>query len=74
MEWEVGDRVRVKKELADGFMQPWRGRFEKGLVGTIIQKPSQNVRGYLVEWDHRKVKYPNEWKIVLRADELESDQ
>ncbi len=67
---EIGDRVVMKKSSACNFVQPWRGRFEKGREGTVIQSPSANVRGWMVEWDHGKVKWPHEWKLVHSHDEL----
>lgn len=70
-EFNVGDRVRVKADMADRYIQPWRDRFKRGRMGTVVQLPSVNVRGFLVEFDHGKVKYPNEWRIVITEKDLE---
>ena len=70
--FKIGDRVRVKPEYCDRFIQPWRDRFTKGRVGTVTQYPSANVRGYLVVWDHPpRAKYPSEWQIVMHESDLE---
>lgn len=69
--FQIGDRARVKQSMADTYVQPWRARFEKGRCGTVLDGPSPNVRGYLVEWDHGKVKYPQEWFFVIRKEHLE---
>lgn len=66
----VGDRVKVRKDAASSFVQPWRGRFEKGREGTIVQSPGRGVRGWLVEWDHGKVRWPHEWRMIHRSEEL----
>lgn len=69
--FKIGDRVVVNPAVADDYVQPWRTRFENGRQGTIIQLPSANVRGYLVEWDYgRSARYPCDWRMVHRADEL----
>ena len=67
---EIGSRVKIRKEAARTFIQPWRGRFERGRVGTVVASPSANVRGWLVEWDHGKTKYPHDWRMVVRHEDL----
>lgn len=69
-EIHVGARVCVKKSRACTFIQPWRGRFEKNRMGTVVSGPSANVHGWLVEWDHGKVKYSDEWKTIMSSDDL----
>lgn len=69
---EIGARVRVKPKAADRFIQPWRGRFERGRMGTVIRGPSENICGWMVEWDHaRTVKYPHEWRMVMSMSDLD---
>lgn len=67
---KIGARVRVKKSAQSSFVQPWRGRFEKGREGTIIRGPSANVHGWTVEWDHGRVKYPIDWRMVHASADL----
>jgi hypothetical protein len=61
--FEIGDRVTMKPEAADGFKQPWRGRFENGREGTVMKSPHEGFTGVWVEWDHRKSKYANGWRL-----------
>lgn len=70
MDIQVGDRVKLKKEVADLYVQPWRGRFEKGRLGTVVALPGGAVRGFRVKWDHGKVKYPHEWEIIHPYDDI----
>lgn len=75
MGFSVGDRVRVKPSQCVHFIQPWRGRFERGREGTILRGPSANVSGWLVEWDHRgRAKYPSDWRLVMAPGDLEHAQ
>ena len=70
MEIEVGDRVKLKKDAAQYYVQPWRGRLEKGRFGTVVALPFGAVRGFRVKWDHRKVKFPYEWEVIHPHDDL----
>ena len=67
---KIGCRVQLDKREAFRYVQPWRTRFEAGRKGTVVSGPSANVHGWLVEWDHGKVKFPHEWRMVMREDEL----
>lgn len=70
-DFKIGDRVKVKQDEAQNFIQPWRSRFEKGRCGTIISLRSSAIRGVKVKWDHGKVKWPHEWMMVHNEAELE---
>jgi hypothetical protein len=70
-EFKIGDRVRVKPERCDGYVQPWRNRFKAGRMGTIMQIPSQTVYRYAVQWDCKHAKYVWEWNIYHPACDLE---
>jgi hypothetical protein len=67
---QVGDRVKLVPERAQGFIQPWRGRFERGRAGTVLSGPAANIRGFWVEWDHGKTKYPSAWRMDMEPDDL----
>ena len=71
MGFKIGDRVRIKADCADRYIQPWRGRFKAGRQGTVILEPSANIMGYKVRWDHTRAKYPSDWEIVHWQDDLE---
>lgn len=71
MELKIGARVRVKPSEACRYVQPWRGRFEKGRVGTVVMAPSDVLRGWSVIWDHKKVKYPRDYKMVMYEPDIE---
>ena len=70
MTFEIGSRVKVNAAVSDRYLQPWRDRFAKGRQGTVVALPGSNVRGFLVEFDHGKVKYPDEWRIVIIERDL----
>lgn len=70
-QFAIGDYVRIKLGRADAYLQPWRDRFKKGRVGVIIRGPSVNVHGFLVEFEHGKVKYPMHWQLVIDPRDLE---
>jgi hypothetical protein len=70
MTFNVGDRVQVKPSAAISFIQPWRGRFEKGRIGTVISGPKANIRGYLVQWDCARCIRPRDWQMDHRPEDL----
>lgn len=72
--FKVGDRVRVKADRADGFCQPWRGRFEKGRVGTVtkvdaIGGPWERVS---VLWDTKRGTNAA-WTLSMHKSDIELD-
>lgn len=69
---KINDRVKVRADRVDTFLQPWRDRFRAGRVGTIIRGPSANIQGWLVEWDHRRSKYDHDWRQVMVEGDLEN--
>lgn len=71
----VGDRVRVKWECTDHYVQPWRGRFEKGRVGTVIgfRDEGGHWMRVKVRWDHKPSRRMREWEweIFINPNDLE---
>lgn len=68
-----GTRVRVKWECTDSYLQPWRGRFEKGREGTVIG-PGHVLMGQpriRVQWDHNKRGKPHDFRLDMPALDLE---
>lgn len=70
-EFNIGDRVRIKAQMADRYIQPWRDRFKKGRAGTVVKLESANVRGLMVEFDHKNAKRVSDWRIVIHRSDLE---
>ena len=59
MTLEVGQRVRIKPSAADGYVQPWRSRIERGLFGVVEGRSNW---GYDIRFDvPKRVKYPHDW-------------
>ena len=74
-QFKEGDRVRVRANCTDRFLQPWRDRFASGRQGTVKGTvPAYRDRsGYRVRvyWDHGKVKEPVDWILSMDPRELE---
>lgn len=65
-----GDRVKVKPDRADGFLQPWRDRFTKGREGTVIDATDFGCR-VLVEWDAKgRARYPSDFRLPMSLNDL----
>lgn len=69
-DYKIGDRVKVRPEVVENFLQPWRSRFASGREGTVIQGPSPNIRGYLVQWDAARYRRASDWQLALPASDL----
>ena len=68
-EFKMDDRVRLKDGCADGFIQPWRGRFAKGRLGTVMgESPSGAIR---VQWDHAPRYNACNYQLDMRDNEIE---
>ena len=73
-EFNVGDRVRVKESEIQYFVQPWRGRFERGIEGTVAAVRHERRGGetvFVQFHPKRKVKREYEWRASFRASYLE---
>ena len=74
-DFKEGDRVRVRANCTDRFLQPWRDRFASGRQGTVKGTvPAYRDRsGYRVRvyWDHRRAKEPVDWLLDMDPRELE---
>lgn len=69
VEFKMGDRVRLKEGHAEGFTQPWRSRFAKGRIGTVIgESPSGAIR---VQWDHAARFHAHNYRLDMRDNEIE---
>lgn len=61
VEFKVGDHVQIRPEHAQGYVQPWRSRIEKGLYGQIVGR--NNNGSFIVQLVvPPRVKYAHEWK------------
>lgn len=61
MPFNPGDRVTVKPEVADKYIQPWRDRIRRGMHGTYMRESSWNGQ-CVVQMDMpKRAKYPDEW-------------
>lgn len=74
-EFKAGDKVRVKKEIAGRYIQPWRGWAESGRIGVILLVDKDSTfRAGNIKVDFagkRKVKYPYDYWSWFFAKELE---
>ena len=75
IDFKVGDKVRVKKERAERYIQPWRKWAESGRVGVIlfIDENSTFCAGNIkVDFaGKRKPKYPPDYWNWYFAKELD---
>ena len=73
-QFKEGDRVRVRADRTDSFIQPWRDRFVKGRQGTVKGLTAyRSVAGARVRvfWDHRKGSDPADWLLTMDPADLE---
>lgn len=68
--FKIGDRVMVKPQSADGFLQPWRGRFNAGRIGTISDSPYKKDGYFFVRWDHRGGGIEHHWNMWIHERDL----
>ena len=72
--FKVGDKVRVRKDEAKCFFQPWRSRFEQGVIGTVmsLHPVGQFSTEIRVQFHpKRKPKRLSDWSLRLQSDDLE---
>jgi hypothetical protein len=72
--FKVGDRVRIRRELADGYIQPLRGWAERGRKATILRSGSwpYGSPSWLLRFDTaRPPKWPEGYERTFRPDEIE---
>jgi hypothetical protein len=56
---EIGSRVQINPNAADGYKSPWGNRIRKGLYGTITRKMDF---GWQVRLDMpKRAKYIHDW-------------
>ena len=73
-QFKEGDRVRVRANRTDHFIQPWRDRFAKGRKGTVVGFMSyfgSDRTLVRVHWDHRKGPAPAIWHLSMSPRDLE---
>ena len=73
-EFKVGDRVKVKAEEADYYLQPWRDRFNRGVEGTVTGVRPDRHRGtevFVQFHPKRKPKREADWKLAVTARDLQ---
>ena len=73
-QFNAGDRVRVRADRTDSFIQPWRDRFAKGRQGTVNRITAyRGVKGprVCVLWDHRKGADAGNWLLTMDPRDLE---
>ena len=59
-EFKAGDRVRIKPERADGFIQPYRNWVRNGRAASVLLIDSK-----------RKPKYAHDFQMWVDAREIE---
>lgn len=71
--FQKGARVIGLPSAADGYVQPYRGWFQSGRVGTVVGRtPDRNGKGNpVVQFDtKRKPKHAADYRVVLRDCDL----
>lgn len=72
MTFRVGDRVRVKADCADGFVQPWRNRFKNGRHGTVISIRETGVmQRFRVQFDYGPRGKDYDFRLDMRPQDIE---
>ena len=71
MDFSLGDRVKVKDAAVDGYKQPWRNRFKKGLLGTVLGT-DETFNRVRVRFDvPKRARIPAEWSLSIHPWDLE---
>ena len=64
-----GDRVRVRPEHVERYVERWAKLFRKGRAGTVEHVHGDHV---FVTWDTlRKPRRPHDWRFTTQARWLE---
>lgn len=73
--FKVGNRVRIKRDLAPGYIQPMRGWAEKGRLGTVEEEfhwdPSWKIQFRVRFYTQRPPKWPDSYVKIFAEDEIE---
>jgi len=73
-QFEVGTRVVIKPNLADGLLQPLRGWALKGRKGTVTGRAPSGPNGKtnpVVTFDTaKKPRWPTDWRYTLYDRDL----
>ena len=67
--FKVGDRVKIKADRVDGYLQPWRNRFKSGRQGTV--SAIYGGGRLWVNWDNAKNAL---WGLTHHESDLEKVQ
>lgn len=69
----IGARVRVRKECAESYLQPWRKRFQRGYTGTVIPSGHRDPSRVAVQWNTKRGKSPGPswWTLTHPPQDLE---